>query len=197
MRRLSSHNLYIALIHYPVTNKNGDTIASAVTNLDLHDIARVARTFGVQTFYVVTPLADQQRLVKRIVSHWTSGVGATYNPARKEALELISVQGSLAEVKTHLYKKNNKKPKIVATSAKTRERGLSFGRFREMLEMNETYLLALGTAWGLSECIKAEADYILEPISGQADYNHLPVRSAAAIILDRLVGKERLSYGND
>lgn len=178
-------------------NKNGDTIASAVTNLDLHDIARAARTFGVQAFYVVTPLADQQQLVKRIISHWTHGVGAAYNPARKKALELISVQETLAEVKTHLYKKKRKKPKIVATSAKTRKRGISFGRFRKMLDQDETYLLVLGTAWGLSESITAEADYVLEPISGQTDYNHLSVRSAAAIILDRLVGKERRSYGND
>jgi hypothetical protein len=43
-----------------VVNKNGEIIASAVTNLDLHDISRVAKTYGVQAFYVVTPLRDQK-----------------------------------------------------------------------------------------------------------------------------------------
>ena len=32
-------------------------------------------------------------------------------------------------------------------------------------------------------------DYILEPIYGPCDYNHLPVRAAVAIILDRLLGE--------
>ncbi|MGW8301987.1 MAG: RNA methyltransferase [Desulfobacterales bacterium] len=31
---------------------------------------------------------------------------------------------------------------------------------------------------------------MLEPIAGKTDYNHLSVRSAAAIIFDRLLGKK-------
>ncbi len=49
----------IALIHFPVINKLGETIGSAVTNLDIHDIARAARTFGVDRYYIITPYADQ------------------------------------------------------------------------------------------------------------------------------------------
>ena len=41
-------------------------IASAVTNLDLHDIARAARTYAVDGVYVVTPLEDQRALVERL-----------------------------------------------------------------------------------------------------------------------------------
>ncbi|MBT8330951.1 MAG: RNA methyltransferase, partial [Deltaproteobacteria bacterium] len=41
-------NLYAALIHYPVVNKNGATIASALTNLDLHDISRATKTYGLE-----------------------------------------------------------------------------------------------------------------------------------------------------
>jgi hypothetical protein len=74
--------LYVALIHYPVVDKNGDIIASAVTNLDLHDISRAAKTYGLKSFYVVTPLEDQRELVERIISHWTNGIGAAYNPKR-------------------------------------------------------------------------------------------------------------------
>jgi hypothetical protein len=35
-----------------------------------------------------------------------------------------------------------------------------------------------------------QADYILEPIYGPGEYNHLSVRSAVAIILDRLLGED-------
>jgi hypothetical protein len=90
--------LYVALIHYPVVDKNGDIIASAVTNLDLHDISRAAKTYGLKSFYVVTPLEDQKELVERIISHWTDGLGATYNPKRRSALELIRVKDSFSEV---------------------------------------------------------------------------------------------------
>jgi hypothetical protein len=34
----------------------------------------------------------------------------------------------------------------------------------------------------------AHADYILDPLAGAGTYNHLSVRSAVAIILDRLLG---------
>jgi hypothetical protein len=50
------------------------------------------------------------------------------------------------------------------------------------------HLLVFGTAWGLAEAFISEADYILEPITGSPDYNHLSVRTAAGIILDRLLG---------
>ncbi|MCP4687771.1 MAG: RNA methyltransferase, partial [Desulfobacterales bacterium] len=40
MNALSTPNLHLALLHYPVVNKNGEPVASAVTNLDLHDISR-------------------------------------------------------------------------------------------------------------------------------------------------------------
>ena len=54
-------------MHYPVINKKGDTIASALTTIDLHDIARVAKTFGVRKFYVVTPFQDQKNLLKSLI----------------------------------------------------------------------------------------------------------------------------------
>jgi hypothetical protein len=49
-------------------------------------------------------------------------------------------------------------------------------------------LLLLGTGWGLTETVLAQADHVLEPIMGRTDYNHLSVRSAAAIIFDRFLG---------
>ena len=178
----------MALTHYPVINKSGDTIASAVTNLDLHDISRAAKTYGVRSFFVVTPLADQQALVKKIVSHWVKGAGSKYNPKRREALELIRIKDTLKEVVDDIHETCGNAPKTVVTSAKYSPDNISYGRFREMLRGGRPYLLIFGTAWGLTkDCITA-ADYVLDPVMGNAEYNHLAVRSATAIILDRLFG---------
>jgi hypothetical protein len=181
-------NLYVALAHYPVVNKSGDMITSAVTNLDLHDISRAAKTYGVKSFYVVTPLKDQQVLAQRIIAHWTEGAGGTYNPARRCALETIKVTDSIADVVEDIKSVEKRDPKKVVTSAGKYPSGISFANFRTVLKTGTPHLLIFGTAWGLAERFIAEADYVLEPIEGVSDYNHLSVRSAAAIILDRLVG---------
>ena len=190
MKKLYTTNLYVALTHYPVLNKNNDVITSAVTNLDLHDIARVSKTYGVRSFYVITPLMDQKTLVERVVSHWVKGAGSRYNPKRREALELINIKTSLEEVKDHIQKKEGDFPKTVVTSAKNSPNNISFDAFRDMLKGNHLYLIIFGTAWGLAEKFISEADYFLDPIWGNSNYNHLSVRSASAIILDRLFGRE-------
>jgi hypothetical protein len=181
----------VALTHYPVLNKNGDVITSAITNLDLHDIARVSKTYGIRAFYVITPLVDQRTLVERVVSHWTKGAGSRYNPKRREALELIKIKTSLEEVKAHIQNKEGDFPKTVVTSAKNSPNNISFDAFRDMLKGDHLYLMIFGTAWGLAEKCITEADYFLDPIWGNSDYNHLSVRSASAIILDRLFGREK------
>jgi hypothetical protein len=180
--------LYVALIHYPVVDKNGEIIASAVTNLDLHDISRAAKTYGLRSFYVVTPLEDQKELVLRIISHWTNGIGARTNPKRRRALELIRVKDSFAEVLDQVADAENDYPITIATSARKHPTNISYAEFRAMLNNGKPYVLTLGTAWGLAEEFISKADYVLDPIAGTADYNHLSVRSAAAIILDRLLG---------
>ncbi len=183
-------NLYVALTHYPVVNKSGEIIASAVTNLDLHDMSRLAKMYGVRSFYVVTPIIDQKTLIERIVSYWVEGTGSRYNPNRREAFEMIRIKRSLDEVISHIHKKDGDFPKTVVTSAKHGPHNISYKKFREMLKDGSIYLLIFGTAWGLSEEFIAGADYILDPIVGNTYYNHLAVRSASAIILDRLFGLE-------
>ncbi len=184
-------NLYVALTHYPVVNKSGDVIASAVTNLDLHDISRAARTYGVNCYYVATPLKDQQILAQRIMAHWTDGAGGDYNPARRRALEMVKVVDSIADVVDDIRRIEKKEPKTVATCARAYPSSIGYQEFRSILELGEPHLLIFGTAWGLAEAFIAGADYILAPIKGAGDYNHLSVRTAAGIILDRLVGKDK------
>lgn len=177
------------LVHYPVVGKNGDTIASAVTNLDLHDIARAGRTFGIRAFYIVTPLQDQLELVDKIVSHWVSGAGSVYNPIRKEALSIICIKESFKAALDDIAEKEHGYPKVIVTSARNRPDSLGMQDLKGMLAKGSPYALVLGTAWGLAEEVMDQADYILEPIYGLSDYNHLSVRSAAAILLDRLLGR--------
>ncbi len=176
-------------MHHPVINKKGEIIASAVTNLDLHDISRAARTFGVGRFFVVTPLADQRRLVDRIVAHWRRGAGAAYNPDRREALATIRVTRDLTEAAAQLAAETGQRPALVATTSRRREGCIAFNDARAMLERGRQLLLLFGTAWGLAPGLVAESDFVLAPIAGPTDYNHLSVRSAAAIILDRLLAR--------
>ncbi len=182
--------LYIGLIHYPVYNKNEEVIASAITTLDLHDMARVAKTYEVRQFFVITPLEDQQELAQRVQRHWTEGYGATYNPLRKEAIELVSVVSSLSEARSEIEEREGEPPLCVATDAARQQgRGISWKALRDLLEQEKTAILLFGTAWGLHKTVIEGADYVLEPIWGKRDYNHLSVRSAAAILLDRLAGR--------
>ena len=183
--------LYVALTHYPVVDKRGDIIASAVTNLDLHDISRAAKTYGVNSFYVVTPLRDQQVLTRRITAHWIDGAGAAYNPARRRALETIKVVDSIADVVEDIRRIANEYPKTVVTCARRYPSSIGYEQMRTRLKSKRPHLLIFGTAWGLAEQVMSQADYVLHPIKGVTDYNHLSVRAAAAIILDRLVGSER------
>jgi len=190
LKALDNNRVFLALIHYPVYNKAGDVIASAVSNLDLHDISRAAKTYGVEAFYIVTPLVDQQELIKRITSHWTKGAGGKYNPDRKEALELINIAASFDDVVKEVSDNAQGRLVTVVTDAHAHRENIACDRLSEILKAGESLLLLFGTAWGLTREFIEEADYVLAPIMGPTAYNHLSVRCAAAIVLDRLLGVE-------
>lgn len=183
--------LHLGLLHYPVYNKNYDTIASAVTTFDLHDCSRLAKTYGVKTFFVITPLEDQQELVRRVLNHWTVGHGAGYNWTRKEALELMAVSPSLESCVEEITSREAERPVLIVTdAARKKVPGLTYGQAKTMVMSDRVILLLFGTAWGLVDEVFNKADYLLDPVEGCTNYNHLSVRSAAAIILDRLAGRE-------
>ncbi len=183
---MSRDNLYLALIHYPVTNKKGKTIASALTTIDMHDIARAAVTYGVRGFYVVTPLRDQQILAHEVISHWTEGIGGEMNPFRKTALELIRVVSSFEDVLADIESRNKRPVMVTSTTAAQHRAAVSLNRFAERLNDEASHVIAFGTAWGLSPDFIDQCDYVLEPVTGISEYNHLSVRSAVSIILDRI-----------
>lgn len=183
--------VFIGLLHYPVFNKRGNTIASAITNFDIHDVARVSRTYGVERFYVINPFRDQKRLAQRILDHWLTGYGSVYNPSRAEALTLVDVETSLEEVISDIEDSWGHRPKMMVTDAKVHRNSIGYSEARRMLMNGGAYLILFGTAWGIGTDIIETADYVLAPIQGNLDYNHLSVRSAVAIIMDRLLGDRR------
>ena len=73
----------------------------------------------------------------------------------------------------------------MATTAKRRNKHIDMHTFFDMLT-NRNVLLLFGTGWGFTEDFLSSVDYILEPIKGIKEFNHLSVRSAVAITLDRI-----------
>ena len=182
--------VYAALLHHPVYDKNGQVVTTAVTNMDIHDIARSGCTYGLRGFFIVTPVKALQKLAFKIIEHWESGYGSQYNATRKEALALARICDTLDDAIIAIERETGEKPVIVATSARRAENRASFPRLRDMI-IKETrpFLLLFGTGWGLTENTLSQSDYVLEAVDGHVDYNHLSVRSAAAIIFDRLLGR--------
>jgi len=183
--------VYLGLLHYPVYDKNHQVVTTAVTNMDIHDIARSGRTYGVRGFYVVTPVKALQKLALKIIDHWETGHGSQYNITRKQALEIARIANSLDDALIDIEREAGEKPTVIATSARPTKNRISFNTLRDMLNNKaRPFLILFGTGWGLTETVFSQADYVLEAIEGYTDYNHLSVRSAAAIILDRLMGRQ-------
>jgi hypothetical protein len=183
--------LYLGLVHHPIRNKIGELVTTSVTNLDIHDIARSCRTFGAKRYFIITPLLAQQGLVNRILGHWETDDGAAYNPDRSDALALAQVVSSIEDAEAEITTKHGQRPKIVVTGANFEGDLMHPSELREKLSIDEVpYFLLFGTGWGLYTSVLERSDYQLTPILGQAvdGYNHLSVRSAVAIYLDKLLG---------
>ena len=185
--------LYTGLIHFPVYNKHFQKIASSLTTLDIHDLARLAKTYSVEGLFIVTPLEDQQEIAAEIIRHWLKGYGARYNKDRKEAIDLVAVVPSLEQVIVAVKEREGQAPVVIATDAgEPNRRLLSYSSARKILEEDGLVLLLFGTAWGLHEELLETVDYVLPPIRGRNGYNHLSVRAAASITMDRLAGSREV-----
>lgn len=181
--------IYLGLIHHPIQNKNGELVTTSVTNLDIHDIARSCRTFGVSRYFIVTPLKAQHELVKRILGHWKEEKSLAYNPDRQDALSVAHLVENYDECLDIIEKVEGKRPLVAATGANFSHFDGDTRDLKERLRIDKLPLfLIFGTGWGLHASLVERVDYQLSPIqgAGRDDYNHLSVRSAVAIYLDRL-----------
>lgn len=182
---------YCVLMHDEVMLPGNQVGTTSVTSLDIHDIARSVSTYGLQEYYIVTPLSDQQKIVNRLLEFWKTGVGIEYNPHRHEAVSKVHVIESLDEVIANIEKKEGKKPLLIATSARSNESGaqrITYYDQSKVWQENRPVIFLFGTGRGLAPSVIQKCDFLLLPIEGFAEFNHLSVRSAAAIIFDRWLG---------
>ncbi len=189
-KQRENSRLFTALSHYPVYNKKKEVVNTSFTNLDLHDIARASATFGAEKYFIVQPVQAQHDLIHSLINHWVAGYGSQYNPDRKLALTKIVLADSVDQVKSMIKNEYGAEPKLIATAAKAYPHRVGYLELREIMErQGGNYLLLFGTGWGLEQSLVESTDFILKPIYGPGTYNHLSVRSAASIILDRLKGE--------
>jgi hypothetical protein len=183
----------IALVHHPVLDRQGAVITTAITNLDLHDLARSACTHGVSSVFIVHPVAAQRELALRIQNHWVNGSGARRIPTREPAMSLLSVVESIEDAYQALGGRQS--VDLYVTSAKSDQRGtMGYPAARARIAKREApSLIVFGTGWGLAPNLLDQADVFLEPLKGAhpEGYNHLSVRAACAIILDRLLARDQ------
>lgn len=187
---LTLAEIFVALVHHPVVDRNGRIIASAITSLDLHDLARSSRTYGVRALFVVHPVPEQRDFARSVIEHWRIGYGRSFDSRRVEALNLIEIVADLDAAVAAAERAAGRRPEIVHTSAREQQ-GISFAAMRDRIAQQGAapVLILLGTGFGLAPAARDRADLALEAIRGVGDYNHLSVRAAASIILDRLRGR--------
>lgn len=195
--------VYVVLLHSPMTNRRGDLITTSVTNLDIHDLARSCRTYEVENYFIVTPILDQQVMVNRILGHWSTDRSKDFHPDRVEAVSRVRVLGDFASVKSYIQERHGLLPEVVLTDARVLPNSISYADYRKELELRpqsgsasmKPVVIVFGTGWGVAESFYPEVHRILAPVYGPrggshaGGYNHLSVRAAAAVILDRLFGQ--------
>lgn len=192
--KLSRANIpvhYVVVMHSQIYVKDGGVVGnSSVASIDIHDIARSCATYGIKNFFIVTQLEDQFKIVNTFLSFWHSERGKNYNSSRYEAVECVIPTKSFQNVLDAIKAKENADPLIITTSAKNYAHGLKidFSSHGLVWKHNRPVLIVFGTGQGLSNEIMDQSDFILSPVKGFTDYNHLSVRSAAAIVLDRWLG---------
>lgn len=183
-------NLYIGLLHFPMRSRTGAIVATSTTAVDVHDIARTARTYGVTRYFVVTPLPTQQEISWRIRGFWTEE-RADNESRRAEALEIVTVAADLEETLDQIEAAEGTAPLLVATSARRHgKETISYAELgRRLREEAKPVYIIFGTGWGMTDELIATTDVLLPPLREKSDFNHLSVRAAVAIVLDRVVGE--------
>lgn len=193
---VQSRPVYVVLLHHPVTNRDGKLVTTSITNMDIHDISRSCRTYGVRGYFLVSPLADQLEIAGRILSHWRTDASRAYHPDRVEALSLARLARDFDEVRESIRSEcAGVEPEVVLTDARPQANPVDYAAYRRELADpalgTKPVCLVFGTGWGVSETFFPAVHRILAPVygpEGREGYNHLSVRAAAAIILDRLLG---------
>lgn len=191
-RHIPSH--YVAIMHAEIVVKGTgqpDRVGcTSVTSLDLHDTARSCATYGIKNMFMVSPLKDQQAIMRDLLAFWVSDEGKAYNLSRHEAVSRVVPIDSLAQTIELIKKQEGAAPLIITTSAKQHAHAKTIDYFSQQTvwQLDRPVLFLFGTGHGLADHVIEQSDFLLVPVEGMTDYNHLSVRSAIAIILDRWLG---------
>lgn len=184
------HYVLLSHTHVLIAGEKGIGNTS-VTSIDLHDIARSSKTYGITEFLVVTELIDQQRIVQTLIDFWESR-GVAYNANRHEAIKLISVHATVEGALRYVAAKEGKDPVTVVTSARydgvPSTTMITYYDQTRVWASERPVVMIFGTGQGLPTELMNTADFQLLPVEGFVNFNHLSVRSAVAIILDRWLG---------
>lgn len=184
---------YLVLMHDQVLIGRKEAVpgTTSVTTIDVHDIARSCATYGVKKFYVVTPLKDQQELLRVFFEFWHTDQGKNYNENRYDAMRCVQVVNSLAEAEADIALiHGGTMPIKIATSARpvAGVASLGFDDQSSAWRSERPVAVLFGTGQGMTDELLHACDYVLTPVHGFTRYNHLSVRAAVAIILDRWLG---------
>jgi hypothetical protein len=189
---MKNDNVFIALLHFPAMDREGKTIITSFTTMDLHDIARPARAYEINTFYIVQPVDAQRLVIKRQIDYWLSPEGRDANPTRYEIVQLVKLKYTLEEVVEEITERRGRRPLLVGTDAREYPNTVSYRALAERIAgRKEDFLILFGTGYGIPPDLMKTFDMILEPVKGAGNWNHLSVRNAVAIILDRLLSSNR------
>lgn len=190
----SRPHIDVALVHHPALGRDGSEITTSLTPMDLHDISRTCKTYQVDCYYVVHPHKTMQTIAQRVLDYWDSGTGKAYEHNRSRAFKLLELVSSIDEALFDAKARRGKRPLVVATSARSYDVKTSgYKEVRERIEdSGQAAMLLFGTGWGLLPETLEKADALLPPIRPGAAFNHLSVRSAVAITLDRLLGDDHI-----
>ena len=190
---------HLALVHHPCVDRTGAVVTTSVTNFDIHDLARSSLTYGLAGYHIVTPITVHREKAAHIAQLWMeaeaagAGLGAMRDH-RSHALRLVRTADSLETVISELTAEHGLAPFVVASSARrdafpAAARRTPADLVTELSPEPAPVLLLLGTGWGLAEPQIPSVSHVLTPIEGASDWNHLSVRSAGAILLDRMFGR--------
>jgi len=184
---------YVVLMHDQVLIGRKEAVpgTTSVTTIDVHDIARSCATYGIKKFFVVTPLKDQQELLRVFFEFWHTDQGQKYNENRYDAMSAVQVVSSLAEAECIIAQLHQGvAPLKLATSARpvAGVTSLAFNDQTAAWAHNRPVAILFGTGQGMTNELLQACDYVLVPVHGFTQYNHLSVRAAVAIILDRWLG---------
>ena len=184
----------VALIHHPVLDRRGEEITSTVDHFDVMDGSRLSLTYPIWRFYVVNHVPAQRALVERLIEHGNKA--ASRDEARGSFSKTIwapDLDTVIAEHEDEL----GQPPTVVATSAKASARSIGAPALRRRIAGGEPILLLFGKAWGLAPCLLDSTPLRLRPVDGGTGFNHLSVRSAMAIVIDRLLAPDQSEVGSE